>query len=275
MNNLFDPLEKAGSHHLTIFVGYDSREDISAKILAHTIRSFDTKTSYHIIPLIYNQLYAYGYTNRDLDIRGSTEFTMTRFLSAPIINLFQYKRGHYNLDRPYWPRFALFLDCDMMFTRSVDCLMDEADTMKPISVCKHDYTPSNTYKMDKKLQDSYPKKNWSSVTLWNCTHDKVSNLTLDWANNNEPSYLHRFNTFKEEEIGSLDRKWNYLVGEGMDREEYYGLKENELPYNIHHTLGSPLFRLYQDTEYADLWKDNFKVVMKRPFDEIRDTIIAK
>ena len=65
------------------------------------------------------------------------------------------------------------------------------------------------------------------------------------------------------------------VGEGMGREEYYGLKKDELPYNIHHTLGSPRFRLYQDTEYADLWKNNFKDLMKRPFDEIRDTIYHK
>ena len=61
----------------------------------------------------------------------------------------------------------------------------------------------------------------------------------------------------------------------MDREDYYGLKEDEVPYNIHHTLGSPLFRLYQDTEYSDLWKENFKDLMKRSFDEVRDTIHHK
>jgi len=268
MNNLFDPLESAGAKRLTIFIGYDPREDICAKILAHTIRSFDTKIDYNIIPLIYNQLYAYGYTNRELDRRGSTEFTMTRFLSAPIVNI-------QKIQESFLDNLALFLDCDMMFTRSVDSLIEEIDLSKPVSVCKHDYSSSSIYKMGRTHQESYPKKNWSSVSLWNCNHKQVSDLTLDWANNNEPAYLHRFSQFKEEDIGTLDKRWNYLVGENMNREEYYGLKENELPYNIHHTLGSPVFRLYQDTEYSDLWKENFKNLMKRPFDEIRDTIHNK
>jgi len=274
MNNLFDPLESAGKKQLTIFIGYDSREDICAKILAHTIRNFKSDISYNIIPLVYSQLYAYGYTNRELDKRGSTEFTMTRFLSAPIVN-----RAASATWRPWMASsghaLALFLDCDMMFTRSVDDLILEADLTKPVSVCKHDYTSSFSFKMNRTNQESYPKKNWSSVTLWNCNHEEVSNLTLDWANINEPSYLHRFSEFKEEDIGSLDKRWNYLVGEGMDREEYYGLKKDELPYNIHHTLGSPVFRLYQDSEYSDLWKENFKDLMKRPFDEIRDTVRNK
>ena len=265
MNNLFDPLESAGKKQLTIFIGYDSREDICAKILAHTIRNFKSDISYNIIPLVYSQLYAYGYTNRELDKRGSTEFTMTRFLAAPIVNMAPFTGAS----------LALFLDCDMMFTRSVDDLILEADLTKPVSVCKHDYTSSFSFKMNRTNQESYPKKNWSSVTLWNCNHEEVSNRTLDWANDNTPSHLHRFESFNEEDIGSLDRKWNYLVGEDMDREEYYGLKKDELPYNIHHTLGSPVFRLYQDSEYSDLWKENFKDLMKRPFDEIQDTIYHK
>lgn len=270
MKHLFDPLENSGLCWLTIFIGYDPKEDICAKILAHTIRSFDTKIKYKIVPLIYNQLYAYGYTNRELDKRGSTEFTMTRFLSAPLVNLYHDLRGQTS-----YPRLALFLDCDMMFTRSVDSLIEEVDLTKSVSVCKHDYTSSFISKMGGSNQEPYPKKNWSSVSLWNCDNEKTSKLNLDWANNNDPSYLHRFVEFEEDEIGSLDKKWNYLVGEGMDREEYYGLKKDELPYNIHHTLGSPRFRLYQDTEYADLWKNNFKDLMKRPFDEIRDTIYHK
>ena len=68
MKHLFDSLENSGLNHLTIFIGYDPKEDICAKILAHTIRSFDTKIKYKIIPLIYNHLYAYGYTKRKLDV---------------------------------------------------------------------------------------------------------------------------------------------------------------------------------------------------------------
>jgi len=276
MSNLFDPLESAGKKQLTIFIGYDPREDICAKILAHTIRSHSSVISYNIIPLVYSQLFAYGYTNRELDKRGSTEFTMTRFLAAPIVNMAPFTGAS----------LALFLDCDMMFTRSVDDLILGADLSKPVSVCKHDYVPAEALKMqisdygsyngvNGSRQEVYPKKNWSSVTLWNCNHEEVSNRTLDWANDNTPSHLHRFESFNEEDIGSLDRKWNYLVGEGMDREEYYGLKKDELPYNIHHTLGSPVFRLYQDSEYSGLWKENFKDLMKRPFDELRDTLRNK
>jgi len=88
MTFLFDPLEKAGSTTLTIFIGYDSKEDFCAKILAHTIRKYSNhRKDFVIIPLIYNQLYANEYTSRKLDKRGSTEFSMTRFLCVPITRL--------------------------------------------------------------------------------------------------------------------------------------------------------------------------------------------
>ena len=51
-NKIFDSLENSGLNNLTIFIGYDPKEDICAKILAHTIRSFDTKIKYKIIKYI-------------------------------------------------------------------------------------------------------------------------------------------------------------------------------------------------------------------------------
>jgi hypothetical protein len=270
---LFDPLEKAGSTTLTIFIGYDPKEDLCAKILAHTIRKYSNhRKDFVIIPLIYNQLYANEYTSRKLDKRGSTEFSMTRFLSVPITRLHMpYPESIENKHKDLLERYALFLDCDMMFTESVWNLLESADLSKPVSVCKHDYSSSSRYKMHGTPQENYPRKNWSSVTLWNCLHDKTKQMTFKLADTKDPAYLHRFQGFDDNDIGELPLKWNYLVDEPMDR-DYYGLEKDELPSNIHHTLGSPVFRLYQDSEYSDLWKENFKSVFSRDFDVTKDTI---
>ena len=47
---------------------------------------------------------------------------------------------------------------------------------------QHDYSPSATIKMDGQAQTIYPRKNWSSVMLFNCGHKSNAKLTQNLVN---------------------------------------------------------------------------------------------
>ena len=68
-------------------------------------------------------------------------------------------------------------------------------------------------------------------------------------NTAEPTYLHRFSWLNDEEIGELDKGWNYL--EGWYAPEYDNLRA------IHYTLGGPWFEHKFNCEFASLWLEEF------------------
>jgi hypothetical protein len=115
-------------------------------------------------------------------------------------------------------------------------------------VCvQHDYQPKETTKMDGQLQTVYPRKNWSSMVLWNCGHPKNKILTTDFLNEQTPKFLHRFSWLEDSEIGSLPHHYNWLVG-------WYKEPEDGKPKILHYTEGGPWFDGYRECEYADIWK---------------------
>jgi hypothetical protein len=100
--------------------------------------------------------------------------------------------------------------------------------------------------MDGKRQAIYPRKNWSSMMLFNCAHPDVQALTPDVVNTASPAYLHRFEWIRDDNaIGALDRDWNFLEGEYP--------KPDHVPQVIHYTNGGPWFDEWQNCDYADLW----------------------
>jgi hypothetical protein len=99
--------------------------------------------------------------------------------------------------------------------------------------------------MDNKTQYLYPRKNWSSLILFNCEH--ILNKNID-VNNMEPSYLHQFKWLNDYHIGSIDIAWNHLVG-------YY----TGTPKALHYTDGGPWFDNYKDTEYNTLWNKEYEI----------------
>tara|TARA_S200002703_G_scaffold110583_1_gene96212 strand:- start:233 stop:604 length:372 start_codon:yes stop_codon:yes gene_type:complete len=120
---------------------------------------------------------------------------------------------------------------------------------------QHDYTPKEGTKMDGQKQTIYPRKNWSSVMLFNCSHPSNKKLTMDLVNNPKinGAYLHRFSWLRDNEIGKLQHTWNYLVGVYNDIEK---------PNLIHYTEGGPWFENYRDCEFADVWKQELFDMMK-------------
>ena len=216
---------------LNIFIGWDSREDIAYQVCKYSIESKSKSTN--IFPLKQNKLRKEGLYWRNADKLASTEFTFTRFLVPEIME---------------FDGWALFMDCDMILTTDIKELFDQADDRYAVMCVKHDYTPAEGTKMDGQQQTVYPRKNWSSVMLFNCAHPSNQILTKELVNDPtiDGKYLHRFSWLKDEEIGELDHTWNYLVG-------WYN--DIETPKLIHYTEGGPWFENYQDVDFADLWNN--------------------
>lgn len=213
-----------------IFVGYDSREDIAWQVCRHSLLRH-AKGDLDIVALRQSHLRELGLYTRPHDVGSSSEFSLTRFLTPHLAP----RRG-----------WALFCDCDFLFTADVHEVLVGLDRSKALYCVKHDYTPRYDVKMDGKQQSTYPRKNWSSFMLFNCEHPDVQALTPDVVNSATPSFLHRFEWIRDDhDIGALEMEWNFLEGE-------YPMPA-KLPRVIHYTNGGPWFEQWQDCNYADLW----------------------
>lgn len=237
----FNNLEEARRSKQAVFIGYDPFEDAAAKMMVSSIRRH-TSSNIIIVPIIRDYLLAYEIFKRALDPIGTTQFSITRFLV------------------PYLMDFngvGLFFDCDMLITRDIQEMFDLFDDKFAVQVPKHDYIPKTNLKMGGLPQTKYPRKQWSATVIYNCDHPSNLILSPKHIEDATPRYLHRFEWLKDKEIGGLPLEFNFLVGE-QD-------VPDKLPFNVHHTLGTPLFREEQDVDYADFWKKEFELTFGRPF----------
>ena len=117
---------------------------------------------------------------------------------------------------------------------------------RQIQCCKHDYNPTNLQKMDGKPQTSWPRKNWSSLMIFNNEHPKNKTLNPMTINNQSGAFLHRFRWLEDEEIGSLPLQWNWLV-------DWYKEPDDGKPLALHFTEGGPWLEEYRDCDYALDW----------------------
>jgi hypothetical protein len=135
----------------------------------------------------------------------------------------------------------------MMLRVDINEILDvvKSQPNKAVYVVKHDYSPKNKIKFLNQVQYQYPRKNWSSVVLWNCSHPSNKAVTPDYVNTATAMELHRFKWLKDDEIGELDVRWNWLVGE-------YSNPPNDVK-NVHWTVGGPYFYEYKDADFSDEW----------------------
>ena len=271
MNQSFQRLEEAGETELTVYIGYDWREHSCAVMLAESIHRYSSRPV-TVIPLIYDDLRCRGHHDRPMDPNGATAFSITRFLTPWLHTAYS------NANRRDAGKWALFMDCDMLITKDIYEIIPRNNDTKPVYVCKHDYTPSTTDKMGGTAQHVYPLKNWSAVMLFDTSFNQNWVLTPDVVNTADPSFLHQFKWMQNlDQIGDLPLEWNYLVDEGLP-DEYYGgidqkfLTEKTLPANVHHTLGSPIFREQIHCGYSEYWKAEFERTFGRAYDVDRDVI---
>lgn len=217
---------------MKVFIGWDSREEIAYKVAKFSIEKYNK--SVEVIPVKQYELRNAGIYCRAKDLRSSTQFTITRFLVPYLCD---------------YEGYAIFMDCDVVLQTDIEKILDEIEEENVVSCVQHDYTPKTEQKMDGKIQYDYPRKNWSSVMVFNCSHPLIrKNLNVAKVNIAKPAYLHRMN-WAEEKIGSLSHTWNYLAG-------YYN--DIEKPNLIHYTDGGPWFPKYENCELAEVWKKVLK-----------------
>lgn len=224
-----------------VFVGYTSYQDVVFQVAKHSIerQSADVKC----YPIVQQALRDLGIYYRAIDKNGATEFSITRFLTPWLAG---------------YKGWVMFCDNDVLALTDVNELFDQADNQYAVMVVKHNHTPSETVKLDGQIQTQYPRKNWSSVVLWNLDHPKNKLITPDLVNEISPLYLHRFMWLEDHEIGELSLEWNWLV-------DWYKEPENGKPKFLHFTDGGPYFKNYQDCDYADLWLKEYELMTGKPF----------
>ena len=214
---------------IKIFIGYDPREKIAYHTLVQSIIE-NSSEPVSITPIAKNHLG--NIYKRTRSVKESTEFSLTRFLT-PCLSGFE--------------GWSIFMDCDMIVTSDIKTLWDLKDDQYAVMCVKHDYTPSSERKFLDQIQTAYPKKNWSSVMLFN--NAKCTSLTPEVVQHEDGLFLHQFIWLATEElIGELPHTWNFLVGE----EEK--LNNGKIPDLIHYTLGGPYFEDYKGCDYEEVWK---------------------
>ena len=228
---------------LKVFIGYDPVESVAWHAMAHSIL-VRSSIPVSIIPVNVANLKEI-YT-RERDPKQSNEFSFTRFL-VPYLSDYQ--------------GYAVFFDCDMMLRTDISEILNvtKAQPDKAVYVVQHNYEPRDDIKYLNAVQYKYPRKNWSSVVLWDCAHPANKKVTADFVNTATPMELHRFQWLEDDQIGELDVRWNWLVGE-------YDQPPSDVK-NVHWTVGGPYFDEYKDADFASDWfaeSEKMNYCMQRP-----------
>lgn len=233
----------------SIYVGYEPREEEAFAVCLHSIRR---RLTGHIPihGLRLRELKNRGLYYRPTETRGTngkkqlwdtisdapmaTEFSISRFLVPHLA-----QRG-----------LALFMDCDMLVRADLNslfslCTSQEAFDDYAVWCVHHQYAPTAVAKMDGQMQTIYSRKNWSSVMVFDCDHKANAALTPRMVNTLPGRDLHAFCWLKDEQIGSLEEKWNWLAGHSS---------KSIVPSIIHMTTGGPWFPEYATVDYADDWR---------------------
>lgn len=209
---------------IRVFIGFDPREAVAFHVCSNSIIRHSS-APLSICPLALNNLTTYTEKHTD----GSNQFIYSRFLVPSLME---------------FSGWALFIDGDMIFRDDLQSLWNERDENKAVMVVKHDYKTKLAEKYLGAKNENYPRKNWSSVVLWNCSHPANRRLTPNFVENATGAELHRFTWLRDTEIGSLDKKWNWLPDE-------FG--ENQEAKLLHWTLGTPCFHEFANSPMASEW----------------------
>jgi lipopolysaccharide biosynthesis glycosyltransferase len=209
---------------IPVFIGYDPREAIAYHVCVNSIIRHASEPV-AIIPLALNLFQDYQETHGD----GSNSFIYTRFLVPYLM---------------HWSGWAIFIDGDMLLRSDIKELWNLREGSKDVMVVKHEYQTRCRTKYLGSINENYPRKNWSSVILWNCSHFPNRVLTPEFVAQQPGSYLHRFSWLQDERIGELPPEWNWLPDE-------YG--ENPNAKLLHYTLGTPCFEEFAGTPQSQDW----------------------
>lgn len=208
-----------------LYVGWDRRESVAFHVFVDSVIEH-SRTPVRIIPLAEHLLDFDG--QRD----GSNAFIYSRYL----VPFLQGYKG-----------FAIFCDGDMLIREGIEELWSLRDPAKAVQVVQHDYQTQHPRKYVGSPLESdnidYPRKNWSSVILWNCGHPSNRILTREFVSEAGGAILHRFDWLDDNEIGSLPKRWNGLCEE----------QDASDAALLHYTVGVPGFGHYARCDHHRPW----------------------
>jgi lipopolysaccharide biosynthesis glycosyltransferase len=209
---------------IPVFVGYDPREAIAYHTCVNSIIR-NASAPVAIVPVALNLFQEYQETHTD----GSNHFIYTRFLIPYLMDF----NGR-----------AIFIDGDMIVRGDIVELYNMMDMYSDVAVVKHDYKTKMKEKYLGAPNEDYPRKNWSSVIVWNCNSFPNRRLTPEFVQKQPGSFLHRFTWLDDARIQALPPEWNWLPDE-------YG--PNPDAKLLHYTLGTPCFHEFANTPEAEDW----------------------
>lgn len=212
---------------MRIFIGHDSKYPQATKVCRASMESYNSNLNITYVDKQHLKKYEF-YGREDLSTE-STEFSFTRFYVPMLCN---------------YEGIALFCDNDFLWKcdpLEVEKYLGDND----IAVVKHEDYEALGIKMDGKENKSYPRKNWSSLIIYNCS--KLKNLTKEYLDNASPSDLHELKW--ADKIGEIPRSYNHLVGV---------YKPHNKIKALHYTNGGPWFDKYKDAELSEQWWSTYK-----------------
>jgi lipopolysaccharide biosynthesis glycosyltransferase len=212
-----------------VFIGFDRRYPVIAHVAAYSIRKHATMPVHiQFLELDYlKNVYGFERVPDDPNKPASTEFAYSRFLVPRLCD---------------YTGTALFLDSDMLCLADMRELAELDMGSYAVRCVKHEYDPTPVVKMYGAAQQSYPRKNWSSLMLMDCA--KLHCWTKMAVERNAGAWLHRFEPIHDALLGDIDKSWNDL--------------DNFTPgvtKMIHFTSGMECHDpKYKDAPGMDLWR---------------------
>ena len=137
---------------IDLAVGFDQREAVAYHTFVQSVIE-NASVPCRFMPLNIKSLKVYDETHTD----GSNEFIYSRFLVPHLMNF----KG-----------WAIYADGDMICVEDIKKLWDLRDKKYAVQVVQHDYQTKVKKKYWGNKNENYPRKNWSSVVIWNCGHEK-------------------------------------------------------------------------------------------------------
>lgn len=225
-----------------VFIGYDPRDDLAAKVCEESLRDHSTVPSLQVHRLNERELRQKELYWRSYRVDGvgqmwddfdgkpfSTQFSFTRFLVPALCG---YRAG-----------LSVFCDADFMWRGDIAEMLDGLEKQKALWCVHHQQrgVVDGELKMDGVIQTLYHRKNWSSLMVFDPLLNQA--LTPYKVSMWKGSQLHAMSWLEDGMIGEIPETWNWLEGHS---------DFNENPKVVHHTRGTPDM-IGDDIAFADEW----------------------
>ena len=178
-----------------VFIGWDPAQQEAAEVCKYTLLKHST------IPLQVSFLRKKDLEEQKIlwkqDTAATTETTLSRF-AVPHLSNYQ--------------GWSLYVDPDYVFLGDVREVFQSFDPRYAVMVVKTPYKPQSETRLDGRPTAVYGRKCWSSMMLFNNSHDRSKDLTPEYIHAAKPNALHRFEWAAGNEVGGLGLEWQFIPG---------------------------------------------------------------